>query len=129
MIRNGSLISRIVSIALATCGASFLALGCSGRPQQIARTDSKRADPASSDSGVESSTTPDLTPTIEISDYENDPDYKPYTENYTDGRLKVEGGFRHGKRHGVWTYFRAFNGNTLRVERYRDGELLSMGPE
>ena len=115
-----------VWVTLASCAVLSTAAGCGRGVQPLAQntSETERSSGPSSQPDAPAATEP--MPVIGIGDYENDPDYTPYTEHYTDGRIKVEGGFRDGKRHGVWTYYRAFNGNIMRVERYRDGELFSM---
>ena len=114
-----------VSAVLPICCIVCLAAGCARGTHQVAQTDESQGQAVSS-SESNLKTPRDASTELELGDYENDPDYTPYVEDYTDGRRKLDGGFRNGKRHGVWTYYRSFNGSILRVERYRDGELLSM---
>jgi hypothetical protein len=128
MSRLGRTSLRTVWVTLLFAGMLFCNTGCGRGMQPVAQKISE-SEPSSDSSTQPNAPTATDSPTIEIGDYENDPDYTPYSEHYTDGRTKLEGGFRNGQRHGVWTYYRSFNGNIMRVERYRDGELLSMGTE
>ena len=108
------------------CSFLWVCSGCGRGTQQAdpAGAESNASAPLSS--APESLAATDSSDTVNDGDYTNDPAYTPYVEHYSDGRVKLEGEFRHGKRHGVWTYYRSFNGSFLREERYRDGELLSM---
>lgn len=111
------------------CGFLWVAAGCGrGTQQKDPAVGGSNASPHLSSAPAQLAATESFD-AINIGAYANDPAYTPYVEHYSDGRVKLEGGFRHGTRHGVWTYYRSYNGSFLREERYRDGELLSLGPE
>ena len=48
----------------------------------------------------------------------------PYFYYYENGKLRIQGNYKRDQRHGTWTYYDE-SGKTLRVEEYRDGELIS----